>query len=67
MIDNCTSHGCEHCLNLKSLFWEDNPYKSDIREIYVELDSSITVTFNDGNESINIPINNCPKCGRKLN
>lgn len=37
---------CEYCNNLKSLFWCDVMEDHVIREIYIELDGSITVETN---------------------
>lgn len=37
---------CDYCDKLKSLFWCDKTEEHAIREIYVELDGSMTVSTN---------------------
>lgn len=59
---------CKYCEELKSLYWDlDHDY---IREVYIELDGSMSVTPQqccyETYQGINIQINYCPMCGRKL-
>ncbi len=37
---------CDFCKNNKSLFWCDNSNEHAIREVYLELDGSVTVQTN---------------------
>lgn len=37
---------CQYCHNLKSLFWCKNGDNNSVREVYVELDGSLSVTTN---------------------
>jgi hypothetical protein len=58
---------CDYCENTESLYWNPNDRESFIREIYIEQDETMTVTSNyDYSNSINLPINYCPMCGKKL-
>jgi hypothetical protein len=55
---------------MKSIYWNDDYRESAIREIYIEPDKTLTIvaeaSYDEDNDSINIKINFCPICGRKL-
>lgn len=59
---------CEYCTQLKSLY--ENKDHDYIREVYVELDGTISVScpcFQDEiYDGVNFKINYCPMCGREL-
>ena len=72
---------CEYCSNSKSLFWENNTNNNAVREVYLELNGTMTVTTNlldFSQENLkseldvfpkagcNFKINYCPMCGKKL-
>lgn len=61
--------GCPYCLELESLFWhKDNPEVStSVKEIYIDLDGTLNVELSGYElDCISIPIDYCPKCGRKM-
>ena len=58
---------CEYCGQLKSLYANNDYTESEVREIYVELDGTMTVAHLGGYDDINFKINFCPLCGRPLN
>jgi hypothetical protein len=58
--------GCKYCSGNESLFWDKDAV--NIREVYIELDGSITVSGYEGedNKTVNLKIEYCPICGRKF-
>ena len=58
---------CKYCTKSERLYWCPN-YDYSVREVYVELDGSLTVDTNmlDENSGCNFKINFCPMCGKKL-
>lgn len=59
---------CEYCKNNKSLYFDKSGKHPNLREVYIEDDGNMTVSpyFCDETESVQIKINYCPMCGRKL-
>lgn len=61
---------CEYCDEMKSIYWNDDYKVSTVREVYIEQDGTLSISSNasyeDENYDINIKINYCPSCGRKL-
>ena len=58
---------CEYCKDTESIYWNPNDRESFIREIYIEQDETMTVTSNySSSNSINLQLNYCPMCGKKL-
>ena len=63
---------CEYCEKMKSILFRENGIMNDIDrlELYIEPDK--TMTFSHQNmytykqENINIKINYCPMCGKRL-
>lgn len=61
---------CDYCEKMKSIYWDGNKKKTFVQEVYIELDGTLTVSPNYGDEDtedINVKINYCPMCGEKLN
>ena len=60
---------CEYCKKSKSLYYDKgNPI---IREVYIELDGTMSVASHISDNhtmhyGINFKINYCPMCGRKI-
>ena len=58
---------CKYCNELKSLYYNKDYVKHSLREVYIEQDNTMTISFWSGEDedSVNIPIEFCPKCGNK--
>lgn len=55
--------GCNYCNSSKSLHYDKDGV---ISEIYIESDKTLSVTHPLPEFSVNIKINYCPICGKKL-
>lgn len=57
---------CEYCNEMKSIFWNENEKtNSELKEIYIEPDKSLTVDFLYS-DAVSIKINYCPICGVRI-
>jgi len=61
-------NGCEYCKNNKSLYFDSNNHNSNLREVYIEDDGNMTVIpyLYENTEMVQMKINYCPICGKKL-
>lgn len=63
---------CSYCQDIQSLFWRQDNLREDLDrlELYIEQDENMTISHTNAytgeQENINIGINYCPMCGRKL-
>lgn len=59
---------CPYCTKSESLYFNKANSKSSLRELYLEQDNTMTISFWSGEDedSVNIPIEFCPKCGGEL-
>ena len=60
---------CEYCKNNKSLYFDKENTNPNLREVYIELDGTLSITPYYGDiliDSVQIKINYCPMCGRKI-
>lgn len=60
--------GCNYCNRNKSLFIDKKLNNPNLKEVYIENDGNLAIVpyLSEDTETVQIKINYCPMCGKKL-